>query len=147
MKAQILTLAASAMITVSASPVLADEAWSVDGMTMYYEADLDNGMAVLSVPGEGKFFIQDLAGVYEGRGSYDGIWIAAEDYSSCDIAIVNPQTGEQSYSWGRVRMVFIDPDFPSRWVALGGECMEDPDEDPIVAMPLTGDDVIPPEDF
>ncbi|MAK59643.1 MAG: hypothetical protein CMK09_01570 [Ponticaulis sp.] len=116
----------------------ADEVWTIMGEEVVYEEDLANGMAVLA-HGDGKLFIQGLAGQYEGRGTYDGIFIDNSEFDVCDVAIVNPQTGESTYNWGRVRMVFIDPDFPSRWVAMGSECFGKPIEDPIVAMPVTGD--------
>ena len=142
MKHHILTAGVMASALIAAPTALADEVWIIEGadMEMYYEADLPNGMAVLTVDDEGQLFIQDLAGEYEGRTEYDGVWISAYEDETCDFAIANPQTGELSYSWGRVKMVFIDPDFPSRWVAFGSECMDTPDEDPIVAIPKTYED-------
>ena len=118
-------------IALSAS---ADETWTIQGEQVVYEADLENGMAVLSHR-EGRIFVQDLAGEYSGRGSYDGIWISYDDYDNCDVAIVDPMTGDTTTNWGRVKLVFIDPDFPGRWVALGSECFETPDDDPIIALP------------
>ena len=118
-------------IALSAS---ADETWTIQGEQVVYEADLENGMAVFSHR-EGRIFVQDLAGEYSGRGSYDGIWISYDDYDNCDVAIVDPMTGDTTTNWGRVKLVFIDPDFPGRWVALGSECFETPDDDPIIALP------------
>lgn len=118
-------------IALSAS---ADETWTIQGEQVVYEADLENGMAVLSHR-EGRIFVQDLAGEYSGRGSYDGIWISYDDYDNCDVAIVDPMNGDTTTNWGRVKLVFIDPDFPGRWVALGSECFETPDDDPIIALP------------
>lgn len=142
MKHKILTLGIVGAAMMAAPGTMADEVWTIEGldMEMYYEADLPNGMAVLTIDDEGQLFIQDLAGQYEGRTDYDGIWISAYEDDSCDFAIVNPQTGELSYSWGRVKIVFIDPDYPSRWVAFGGECMDTPDEDLIFAVPKTWED-------
>lgn len=136
MRNSALTLSLILSASLTTLPAIADEVWTAEGMEIFYEADLDNGMAVLNVDGEGKMFIQGLAGVYEDRGDYDGIWIANDDSGDCDVGIANPQTGEVSYSWGRLHMIFVDSDFPGRWVALGGECMEDPNDDPIIASPL-----------
>ena len=116
----------------------ADEKWTVQDEEVIYEADLDNGMAVLAHK-EGRMFIEELAGEYTGRGSYDGIWISYDDHDNCEVAIVDPMTGDTTKNWGRVKLVFIDPDFPGRWVAMGSECFETPDDDPIIGLPVTGE--------
>lgn len=121
-----------------ATPALADEVWTAKGEEFFYETDLDNGVAVISHE-NGKMFIQGLAGEYEGRTEYDGFFIQERDTNQCDIGIENPQTGAVSYSWGRVHMVFIDPDFPSRWVAFGAECLDRELADPIFAEPVVGE--------
>ena len=123
--------------TMGSASALADEAWTAKGEEFFYETDLENGVAVIAHEG-GKMFIEGLAGEYEGRTEYDGIFIQGEDTNQCDIGIANPQTGEVSYSWGRVHMVFIDSDFPSRWVAFGAECLDRDLADPIFAEPLIG---------
>ena len=116
----------------------ADEVWTSNGREIVYETDLPNGMAVWSFDGA-KLFIQGLAGQYEDRDTYEGIFVNDGDYQACDFAIANPQTGETTYNWGRIRVIFIDPEVPSRWVAMGADSFDDPVEDPIVAMPVTGE--------
>lgn len=77
----------------------------------------------------GKAFISDLAGVYEGRTSYTGYWMepgSADGESGCPVEIRDPQTDGTSDVWGRVTLVFVEEDFPSSWVALRGDCFEEP---------------------
>ena len=94
-------------------------------------------MAVFDLNGVNKMFLPGLAGQHTGRGSYNGVWIiTGSDAANCDIAILNPQTGEFTQNWGRVRLSFLDPDYPGRWVATGGDCMETPDQQPIFAEPV-----------
>ena len=137
-------LAAMAMSGVSAAGVAAaDEVWSTEIGDVIYEIDLENGMAVLSYPTDGeargRAYLSGLAGVYTGRTGYEGIWIEAESEGEgalCDVAMVAPDSGESSMNWGRVRVVFVDPDFPSTFVAMRGDCFDDPSE-MLVARPVT----------
>ena len=122
----------------------ADEVWSTDIGEVVYEADLPNGMAVLSYPTDsatrGRAFIAGLAGEFTGRTGYEGVWIEAEGEADlCDVAIAAPDTGEHSNNWGRVRVIFVDPNFPSTFVALRGDCFDDPSE-MLVARPITAVD-------
>lgn len=132
----------SALVAVAAStfaaPILADEAWTIYGEDIVYEADLENGIAVLAHK-DGKLFIEGLAGETTRRSEYDGIIIRNRDSKMCDVGIANPQTGEVSYSWGRIHMVFIDPEPPSRWMAFGAECLKKELKDPIFAEPVVGE--------
>jgi hypothetical protein len=134
-------LMAGAVMAISAH---ADEVWSTDIGEVVYEADLPNGMAVLSYPTDsnirGRAFIAGLAGEFTGRTGYEGVWIEADGAAGlCDVAIAAPDTGEKSHNWGRVRVIFVDPDFPSTFVALRGDCFDDPSE-MLVARPITAFD-------
>lgn len=120
---------------------MADEVWSTAIGEVVYEVDLDNGMAVLSYPTDsddrGRAYVSGLAGQYTGRTAYDGIWIEAGSAAGlCDVAMAAPDTGETSRNWGRVRVVFVDEDFPSTFVAMRGDCFEEPTE-MLVARPIT----------
>lgn len=131
-------LIASAVIAGAAH---ADEVWSTEIGEVIYEADLANGMAVLSYPTDndarGRAFVAGLAGEYTERTGYEGVWIEADGEAGlCDVAIAAPDTGEHSNNWGRIRVVFVDPDFPSTFVALRGDCFDDPSE-MLVARPIT----------
>ncbi|MEM7330411.1 MAG: hypothetical protein AAF437_16840 [Pseudomonadota bacterium] len=132
-------MAAMAALTFGAAH--ADEVWSTEIGDVIYEADLANGMAVLSYPTDeetrGLAYIAGLAGEYTGRTGYEGIWMepATED-GTCDIEIAAPETGETSNNWGRVKVIFVDPDFPGTFIALRGDCFDDPDA-MLVARPVT----------
>lgn len=129
-----------------AAPATADEVWSTDIGDVIYERDLETGAAVLSYPlgetaGRGLGYIDGLAGQYTGRGSYSGVWIepSTDDNQLCAYAIANPETGAPEYNWGRLEMIFVDPDFPGAWVIQRGACFETPNEylvgKPMVAAP------------
>ena len=111
---------------------------------MVYEIDLENGMAVLSYPTDdetrGRAYLSGLAGVYTGRTGYDGIWIEpSTEEGLCDVQIAAPDTGEVTNNWGRVRTIFVEPDFPSTFIALRGDCFAEPSE-MLVARPVTAFD-------
>jgi len=144
MKTALLTAAAIALASATAH---ADEVWSTEIGEVIYERDLDNGMAVLSYPMgyddgmRGEAFIMGLAGVYEGRGRYDGIWVQAQmpdEPGLCPVAIAHPETGEPMYNWGRVELIFVNARFPAQWVAQRGDCFDTP-SDVLIGMPVTGD--------
>lgn len=121
---------------------VADEVWSTEIGDVIYEIDLENGMAVLSYPTDmeeirGRAYVSGLAGVYTGRTGYEGIWIEpATEAGTCDIEMVAPDSGEASNNWGRIRVVFVDPDFPSTFVAMRGDCFDEPSQ-MLVARPVT----------
>lgn len=127
-----------------ALPALADEVWTTDMGEVIYEADLENGDAVLSYPLDetgavrGHAVIHGLAGEYEGRGAYDGVWIEPDGPGeACPVAIADPRTGEPFANWGRVKLVFVDPDFPGSFVAMRGNCFGEPGEF-VVGRPVVG---------
>ena len=127
MRNLVLALAGMGLATLNAA---ADEVWSTPIGDVVYEADTPEGWAVWSYPGldaRGTVYLKDLAGVYEERGAYAGIW----------VAITNPVTGEAHYNWGRVDLVFTEPDFPGGWVALRGNCFNQP-SDYLIGKPVTG---------
>ena len=94
---------------------IADEVWSTPIGDVVYEDETD-----------------------EGRTAYAGIWIEAESpgIELCDVAVTDPATGESHYNWGRVDIVFTEPDFPGGWVALRGSCFNDPG-DYLIGKPVT----------
>lgn len=119
----------------------ADEVWSTEIGDVIYEADLENGMAVLSYPTDGDVrglaYVAGLAGEYTGRTAYEGVWMEpASEEGVCDVEIAAPETGEISNNWGRIQVVFVDQDYPGTFVALRGECFDDPDA-MLVARPVT----------
>ncbi len=120
---------------------MADEVWSTEIGDVIYEIDLENGMAVLSYPTDGeargRAYLSGLAGVYTGRTGYDGIWIEpSSEEGTCDVEIAAPDSGDVTNNWGRVKVIFVEPDFPSTFVALRGDCFAEPSE-MLVARPIT----------
>ena len=133
---KLLTLGAVVAAMALSGTALADEVWSTEIGDVVYETDLENGQAVLSYPvGEdsewrGRAFFPGLAGEYEGRTSYDGFWMepgSDDGESGCMTEMRDPETGNTSDVWGRVKLVFVDQDFPGTWVALRGQCFAEPD--------------------
>ena len=123
----------------------ADEVWSTEIGEVIYDHETDAGHAVLTYPIEGSDargigYIDGLAGEYEGRSAYTGIWIEPDDVSAprCDYAITDPETGEPRWTWGQIEMVFVQPDFPGSWVIQRGYCFETPSEF-LVGEPVTGE--------
>ena len=135
-----LVLAALAALGLSMSSH-ADEAWTTNAGTFEYERDIEaNQTAVIRGNGV-TMYIEGLAGVSTDRGAYSGIWVLDEapvDEPGCSIDIVLPGTSGQSTAyWGQMEVTFIDPDFPSIWMAQLGHCFEGL-SDTIVARPLVG---------
>ncbi|MFN7055096.1 hypothetical protein [Hyphomonas sp.] len=123
-------------------PVHADEAWSTPIGEVIYEADLPDGRAVFSFPGEGGArliaIFDGLAGVTSGRGYHAGVWVDpdAGTEGPCPAAMVDPLSGRTSHAWGQMDLIFTEPDSPGGWVALRGSCF-DAATDYLIGTPLT----------
>ncbi len=128
---------------------MADEQWTSNGKTIVYEAE-EGDMAVLSVDGT-TIYIEGLAGVYQDRGTYGGIWMLDEPpmveneagesvpAEGCGFSMLRPgKSGDVSAYWGQVEVTFIDADFPSVWIGYFGDCF-DPPSDTMIARPLVGE--------
>lgn len=136
---------AAALMIGAAMPAIADEAWSTEIGEVIYDHETDQGHAVLTYPIEGSevrgiAYVDDLAGQYEGRTAYTGVWIEPDDSGSetCAYAITDPETGEPRRTWGQFEMVFTEPDYPSGWVIKRGYCFEAPVEF-LVGKPIRGE--------
>jgi len=129
-----------------ASGALADEVWSTQIGDVVYERDLPTGEAVLSYPaadGEarGLAYVEGLAQTYQGRGAFEGVWIEddlASD-SACSVSISDPETDAPRNNWGRIELVFTEPDFPGGWVAIRGDCFNEPDSY-LIGKPIVAED-------
>lgn len=83
--------------------------------------------------GEGRMFIEGLAGEFGGPGPLDGYWSepdAARDDSDadtrrCPFAIVDSE-GRTTRRWGRLTITFPSDDFPGDWLMLRGDCLDPP---------------------
>lgn len=115
----------------------ADEIWNSTYGKVVYETEIDK-TAVWRYSREGDdglIFINNLAGVYEGRGSYQGYWVQATSAVKCKT-----QRGMKknlSSYWGRFEIEFLDPDFPSRWQAKWSYCDNKPTTESWLGTPIT----------
>lgn len=121
------TFSALAIALTLSGVAVADEVWTTEDGEVAYEAEIDRGkIAVFAADGV-KMYISGLAGVYTGRGTYEGIWVLDEQgpqAEGCAYDIVRPGTEETVGFWGTMSITFIDPDFPSIWVADLGPCLD-----------------------
>lgn len=134
-----------AAVIVFAGSALADEVWTSQIGDVIYERDLPTGEAVLSYPAadtqaRGLAYIEGLAQTYEGRGAFEGVWIEDDlpPADACSVSISDPETGAARNNWGRLELVFTEPDVPGGWVAIRGDCFNQPDSY-LVGKPVTGD--------
>ena len=147
-------LSACALLAASclSQEALADEVWTTEEYNVVYEADR-NRTAIWSYGDNGgTVLIDGLAGVYTGRESYSGYWVQDTSSLRCDTYREGAD-GEPNYYWGSFKVVFLDPDFPSRWEAQIGLC-DQPAAISLTGTPMVGSaqpsspvspSVIPPE--
>ena len=118
---------------------VADEVWSTAIGDVIYEKDFGT-IGVLSYPMDypdmrGHVFISDLGGNYADRGHFTGYWSEPQmEDPLCDVMIVDAD-GLETTNWGRISITFLDKEFPSSWVALRGNCFDDP-VDHLVGNPV-----------
>lgn len=134
-------LAALALGVAMTGLAQADEVWTTDQGEIVYEREIEAGkIAVFKADGI-TLYIAGLAGVYEDRGRYSGVWVLDENQvpvgeAGCEVAIVRPGTSDQVTSfWGQLEVTFIDSGFPSIWMADIGECFDGFSET-IIARPI-----------
>ncbi len=136
-------LTALLVLGTAALPAMADEVWSTPFGEVIYEDELPTGEAVLTFPEvdgttRSAAYLQGMAGVYTGRTYFEGVWVEPSTEGDCPVSIAHPETGELTNHWGRIRIIFTEPDFPSGWVALRGDCFDDMDQY-LVGKPVTGE--------
>lgn len=127
----------------------ADEVWHSTYGTVIYQDEIRD-IAIWSYNWEDSknyIYIHGLAGVYENRGSYSGVWVQPNSEQRCKQYIVL-HTGEKSHYWGKINLTFIDPNFPSHWQASWNYCEKEPDPNlglweasPITSETLTTCDI------
>jgi hypothetical protein len=119
-------------------PALADEVWSTPYGNIVYERDLDGYIAVLSVPAEAMtgdattgatpatVHVMGMTPVAEERsGLYEGFWYIQGNTGYCEAQMTAPG-GKATNNWGRVRIYFDRPAFPTGFLMLVGSCFYDP---------------------
>ncbi len=113
----------TALFLLASSPdLLADEVWnSTYGQVVYAQEVGKTAVWTYTMQGtKGMIYINDLAGVYQGRGAYKGYWVQASSGVKCKSSKL--MEGVASFYWGRFEIKFVDPDFPSRWQAKWSYC-------------------------
>lgn len=85
----------------------------------------------------GFFYFDGLAGEFGRRGPLDGYWsepdVSHDDDDEDDTTLICPFPivdghGRTTRNWGRVKIVFMQDDFPGDFMILRGRCFEDPNE-------------------
>lgn len=107
-------------------PLLADEAWNSTFGKVIYESEIGT-TALWSYNYQGTpglIYIDNLAGVYEGRGYYQGYWVQTKSSVKCKTQRM--MKGKPSAYWGQFEIQFLDPNFPSRWEAKWSYCEQKP---------------------
>jgi hypothetical protein len=107
-------------------PLLADEVWNSTYGKVIYESDIGKtALWSYNYKGtDGLIYIDNLAGVYEGRGSYQGYWV--QTISDVKCKTVRLMKDKSSMYWGKFQIQFVDPNFPSRWQATWNYCDKAP---------------------
>ena len=104
-------------------PAAADEAWTSkhgkivyqserDGAALLYFDHPDGSQAMLVVPG--------LAGNYTDRGVHEAYWVGTGE-GTCD-ALLAITKGHGAHHWGRARIAFDKPAFPTDFTMMLGDC-------------------------
>jgi hypothetical protein len=114
-------------------------AWdTVLGRVAYTDEDGPNGVLEYPLPfgdAVGRFYVDGLAGEFGGPGPLKGYWsepdVSHDDEDDATLACPFPIIdghGRTTRNWGRLVIVFTEPDFPSDFVMLRARCFEDPNE-------------------
>lgn len=104
----------------------ADEVWNSNYGQVVYESEIGT-TAVWSYKANGVpglIYIDNLAGIYQGRGYYQGYWVQTTSGRKCKTQRM--MQGTPSYYWGQFQIQFLDPDYPSRWEAKWSYCEQQP---------------------
>jgi hypothetical protein len=125
MKTTFLYLSFLAALTLSPFAA-ADEVWASTYGKVVYESDSGTtavwNYVRLGIPG--VIYIDNLAGVTQGRGFYQGYWVQPKSGVKCKTA--RKMRDKSSYYWGNFQIEFLDPNFPSRWRAIWNYCEKKP---------------------
>lgn len=119
---------ALALLLASASAT-ADEVWNSTIGPITYARDV-GPTAVWSYSHagyKGNIYILGLAGNYKQRGKYEGYWAQPLSRQKCNTPRPGPGN-RPTYYWGKVRVRFLDPSYPSRWVIKRGFCNGKPNQ-------------------
>ena len=120
----------------------ADEVWSLpSGNQVIYDRDTGDTAVLSYMPepglGKGWVFVPGLAGVYEGRGTYQGYWVEPADAGAACPATLIDAEGKAWPRWGTFEIKFAKPTFPSKIKIKRGSCFE-PARARLTAKPVIG---------
>ncbi len=130
----VFTAAFAALVALSL-PAQADETWATTSGSVIYEVDIGD-IAVLSFPGgaapqlvgadRARVLFPGLGGNFENRAIHDGYWVS----QGAPICSANLTTAEgvTSQRWGRARIIFDRPAFPTGFTLLLGACFDEPEQ-------------------
>ena len=136
------TLALAALALAAPLAAFADEVWSLpSGNQVVYDRDSGDTAILSYMPEQGLekgwVFVPGLAGVYEGRGTYQGYWVEPADAGpACPAALIDAE-GTAWARWGAVEIKFAKPTFPSKITIRRGSCFG-PTKTKLTAKPVIG---------
>ena len=139
-----------ASLFLTQAPVVAkaagEEMWLTEfGLIQWEESDGSTAIFNLigpevAGPATLRLFIEGLAEhTYRGRSVYLGYWTAEDGDVGCTVELTD-RMGTTTAHWGRLQVLFVTESPPSAWVALMGECWQEPDFH-LTAQPL----LVPPD--
>lgn len=134
------------LCAVAPTKAASEEIWLTEFGLLQWE-DNEGSTAIFNLigteassPGTLRLFIEGLAEhTYYGRSFYLGYWTATDGDVGCTVELTD-LTGTTTSHWGRLRVQFLSDTAPSAWVALMGECWQEPDFH-LTAQPL----LVPPD--
>ncbi|MEQ8652265.1 MAG: hypothetical protein RIC87_07355 [Kiloniellales bacterium] len=125
----------SAVAGIGASTASADEVYQVyayDDATLVdeyiYEDDVGTNAVWVSKDGSLRLYIEGLAGLYQNRSIYDGIWVEYGEGSiepPCPDGPATDHLGNQLSHWGRLRIDWTQyGNDDATWVLFLSRCNE-----------------------
>ncbi len=134
---KILTLAAASAFAFAPITATADEVWETSGGPITYLQDM-GAVAVWSFPylaawpgnvpefanPVGTLYFPGLGGNFDDRSIHDGYW-AVVGSPACSASLTTPE-GVTTSRWGRARVIFDNPAFPTSLTLLVGSCFDEP---------------------
>lgn len=117
----------AAILALIAQPLVADEVWDTDMGPIVYQAE-EAGTAIFTFTNVDAYtatlIIPGLAGNYDNRSTHDAMWIG-QGSGECETFMSRSGVGESS-QWGRARLVFDKPAYPTSMTVVLGYCMDEP---------------------
>jgi hypothetical protein len=132
-------LLAAMLLLSTALPALADEVWTTPAGDIVYVEDIGEvaHLAFTAVNGNEsqvlEIYVEGLGGNTDHRGTHDGMFYV-QGRNDCGAEKTTP-SGWSTGTWGKIRIVFDQPGYPSGFDIYGGSCDEELDANPLRAEP------------